>query len=96
MAADRIDAIIALLTETEAAHGAFEATELKGVYDQDWPRWYAEYAVNHGIGQRLGRDLSADRLAAFLASSYAEFERASPRPVEPWEAYTARRIVEEL
>jgi hypothetical protein len=96
MAAGRTEAIIALLAETEAAHGAFEATELKGVYDQEWPRWYASYAVEHGIGERLGRAVTADQLAEFLAKSYAEFEQADPKPSEPWTAYVARRIVEEL
>jgi hypothetical protein len=96
MTADRTEAINALLAETEAAHGSFEATELKGVYDQDWARWYAAYAVEHGIGEQLGHDVTADRLAGFLASSYTQFEQADPMPDEPWTAYAARRIVEEL
>jgi hypothetical protein len=44
MSADRISAVEALLSETEAAHGAYEAADLGGVYDQDWPAWYAAYA----------------------------------------------------
>lgn len=96
MAADRTESISALLAETEAAHGTFEATELKGVYDQDWPRWYASYAVEHGIGERLGHDINTDKLAGFLAKRYAEFDQADPKPSEPWTAYMARRIVEEL
>jgi hypothetical protein len=96
MAADRIEAIKALLTQTEAAHGVFEATELQGVYDQEWPRWYAAYAVEHGIRELLGHDVTADRLAEVLASSYGEFERADPKPTESWTAYLARSVVEEL
>ena len=49
MASDRIEAINALLVETQQAHGVYEAAELNGVYDQDWPRWYAAFAVEHGI-----------------------------------------------
>jgi hypothetical protein len=96
MAADRIQAINALLVRAEEAHGAFEATELNGVYDTEWPRWYAAYAVEHGLGALVGHEVTADRLAQFLASSYAEFERADSDPGEPWAGYIARRMVEEL
>ncbi len=96
MAADRIEAINALLVETQQAHGAYEAAELNGVYDQDWPRWYAAYAVEHGISALAEHDITADELAAFLASSYAEFQQTDPTPAEPWAAYTARRIAAEL
>ena len=96
MAADRIEALNALLVETQQAHGAYEAAELNGVYDQDWPRWYAAYAVEHGISAVAGRDITADELAAFLASRYGEFQQTDPTPAEPWAAYTARRIAEEL
>jgi hypothetical protein len=96
METDRTGAVTALLVETQQAHGAFEATDLNGVYDQDWPRWYAAYAVDHGIGALVGRAVTADELAAFLASSNAEFERADPKPEELWATYTARRIAAEL
>lgn len=96
MAADRIEAINQLLTQAEAAHGQYEAAELNGVYDQEWARWYAAYAVEHGIGERLGHDLSADRLAQLLASSFAEFKQTAPKPPEAWAAYAARRIAADL
>lgn len=92
MAADTIEAIHALLVQAQKAHADYEATELKGVYDRDWPRWYAAYAVDHGIGAMLGRPVTSEELTEFLASSYAEFEQAEPKPAEPWAAYTARRI----
>ena len=96
MATDRIEAVTALLSKTEAAHGTFETTELNGVYDQDWPSWYSAYAVDHGIGALVGHDVTTERLAQFLASSFGEFKQAEPKPSEPWAAYTARRIVAEL
>ena len=92
----RIEALTALLAEAGAAHGRFEETELEGVYDQEWPLWYAAYAVEHGIGVLVGRAVTAPELARFLASSNAEFERIEPKPNEPWAAYTARRIAAEL
>lgn len=99
MDADRseaIDAVEALLVEAQEAHGRYEASELNGVYDQDWPRWYAAYAVDHGIKGLIGHELSTDRLAQFLADSYADFSRLGPKPSYPWAAYTARRITTEL
>jgi hypothetical protein len=96
MADDQIEAINALLVETMEAHGTFEATELNGVYDQEWPRWYAAYAVEHGIGELVGHAVTVDELAEFLASRNVEFEKTEPKPNEPWAAYTARRISAEL
>ena len=96
MAADRINALTTLLEQAEEAHGVYERSELNGVYDQDWPRWYAAYAVEHGIGELVGHDVAADELAAFLASSSAEYQQAEPKPAEPWATYTAGRIAAEL
>ena len=96
MALDPTDAVSRLLEETKAAHGTFEETELKGVYDQEWPSWYARYAVDHGIDELVGRPIRAEALAEFLTTSNMEFERLDPRPTETWTAYTARRIVTEL
>lgn len=93
---DRIEALTSLLSETGQAHGRFEETELNGVYDQQWPMWYAAYAVDHGIGKLVGRAVTADELAAFMASTNAEFERIEPTPSEPWASYTARRIAADL
>lgn len=96
MAGERTEAINTLLVQAEEAHGAYERTELDGVYDEDWPRWYAEYAVDHGIGALVDHPVATDELAAFLARTYAEFEQAEPKPAEPWASYTARRIDAEL
>jgi hypothetical protein len=95
MTNERVAAIEALLAESEAAHGEFERTELGGTYDQDWPRWYARYAVEHGIGDILGRSITADQLAQTLSTTWAEFERADPRPSEGWTTYIARRLADE-
>ena len=96
MAADRTQAIEDLLHRAQEAHGAFEATELNGVYDTEWAPWYAAWAVEHGIGALLGRDIHVDELAQLLSSSQAAFEATVPRPTEPWAAFTARRLGEAL
>jgi hypothetical protein len=96
MESDRSTAVATLLREAEGAHALYEADALNGVYDQDWPRWYATYAAEHGLAEVLGQDLTIDELTAFLAASYADFSLADPKPAEPWAEYTATRIASEL
>ena len=31
------------LKRAAAAHGIYEKTELGGVYDENWPQWYAQH-----------------------------------------------------
>jgi hypothetical protein len=93
---ERVEAVRALLAETEAAHAAYETSELNGVYDQEWPQWYAAYAVDHGIANLLGRDVTSDQLADSLARAYAEFAQSDPAPPEPWASFVARRILAQL
>jgi hypothetical protein len=92
----RIEAISALLTETEQAHGVHEATVLGGVYDKEWAEWYAAYSIEHGMGALLGHPVTAERLSAFLAGTFDAFKAAEPEPTEPWTTWTARRIAAEL
>jgi len=35
-----------LLIRTAAAHGEHERDDLGGVYDEDWPRWYAAFMAD--------------------------------------------------
>jgi hypothetical protein len=96
MTTDRIAALEALLAESEAAHGVYETIELNGVYDEEWPRWYAAYAVEHGIGAIVGREPSVDDLATLLSASWSELQQTDPGPSEPWTAFIARRLAAEL
>jgi hypothetical protein len=96
VAADRVEAISKLLAETGQAHGRYEETELKGVYDQEWPTWYAAYAVEHGMSELIGHPITAEQLAAYFRTTNAEFEQMDPKPADPWAVYTARRIGAEL
>lgn len=47
--------VLRLLNETAAAHGEYEKTELNGVFDEQWPEWYATYFTDrlHAEGLRL-------------------------------------------
>src|SRR5687767_13039624 len=93
---DRTTAVEALLVQAAQAHGVFEESELQGVYDQEWPRWYATYAVEHGMGALIGGGITIDRLTEFLTTSNVEFEKTAPELREPWATYTARRVTAEL
>ncbi len=95
MEANRSEAVSALLLETEGAHGLYETAELNGVYDEAWARWYAEYAVDHGLGDLLGRSVDADEVAAVLTKAYAEFQALEPKP-GTWATYIAGRLIEGL
>ena len=94
MTDDRVGALEALLAEAESAHGVYENGELNGAYDVDWPRWYAQYAVDHGIGAVLGREITVDDLTSVFTTGWAEVQAMEPKPAEPWRTYTARRIAE--
>ena len=89
---DRASAIEEFLLRAEAAHGAYEATELNGVYDEEWPRWYATWAVENGVNELLARSVDADELAGLLASAWDELQRADPKPPDSWSTFVARRL----
>ena len=40
------DVILDLLTQAAAAHGVYEAEQLGGVYDEQWPEWYAAHMTD--------------------------------------------------
>lgn len=96
MSSDRVEAVAALLVRAEAAHGEYEATELNGVYDAAWPEWYATWAVEHGLGELIGHEVTADRVAAALADGYAAFGAMEPDHGIAWSDFLARRLVAEL
>lgn len=93
---DRIDALTALLLQAEEAHGVHETTELNGVYDENWPAWYAAYAVDHGIADHVGRPVTVAELAELLTAVWAELQGAGPEPTEPWASFAAGRIATDL
>jgi hypothetical protein len=94
MPSDRFRALEALFRKTEAAHGEYESTQLNGVYDQDWARWYADYALDNGFGALTGAPVSPDELAGFFSSSWEEAQRADPPPTDPWPTQAARHVDE--
>lgn len=94
MTDDRTDEIADLLGEAGRAHGRYETTELHGVYDKDWARWYAGYAVEQGVSALLGHAVTVEQVAKFFTESFADYKR--DQITESWDAYTARRMQAEL
>lgn len=80
-----------LLDKTLAAHSVHEERELNGVYDQEWPAWYAAYLVEHGVGDLLGLAIAPEQLAGLL-KQYDEEYRAEPRS-ESWPDYYAVQLL---
>ncbi len=64
--------IIDLLSRVGAAHHTYEQTILKGVYDQNWPTWYAEYALEHGLKALLQRKMTVEQLGRFFRESICD------------------------
>ncbi|NLP84817.1 hypothetical protein HF576_13245 [Microbacterium sp. CFH 90308] len=52
------EVILDVLKGAAAAHGVFEAEELGGVHDDEWPEWYAAHMTNAlaALGYRLVAD----------------------------------------
>jgi steroid delta-isomerase-like uncharacterized protein len=83
--------IAALLSETGAAHGVYEEGELNGDYDQNWPAWYADYLVAHGLDDLIGEPVTIEQLGRLLKQYDQDYRR--DRPGDSWPAYYATRFV---
>lgn len=77
MATTREKAIAALLRETEAAHGAYEADVLGGKFDEDWAAWYAMYLLDNGLEDHLPGvgNLDVETLTAMLTRLDTEYRQ---------------------
>lgn len=96
METDLAQDIEALLGEAERAHAGYEAAELGGTYDEAWPTWYARYAVEHGIGALIGKEVGADALAGMLVGSWDAFQAEQPGADASWAAFAAARLADAL
>jgi fructosamine-3-kinase len=84
--------IAALLNRAGEAHHEYEQTVLKGIYDQDWAMWYAEYAIAHGLELLLNQRLTKAQLSLFLSEINQKYNQEQSR--QSWAEYTAKKIVE--
>jgi len=86
------EAIARLLEQAQAAHHEYEESELQGVYDDEWPAWYAQYVIEHGLTEEVSQPITFDGLGEFLKESYARYVQ-SDRKLS-WQAFTAAEIRE--
>lgn len=80
-----------LLEAASSAHREFELSELNGVRDVDWPAWYADYLLAHGLQKVLGREIAAEELTNLLTTSDELYRRDLIQA--PWPAYYAQLIL---
>ncbi len=90
MTQETLTKIANLLSQAGSAHHHFEQTVLKGVYDQEWPAWYADYIIQHGLGELLPVPVTIEQLGRFLAENYEVYQRENPKL--GWTDYTAQQI----
>ncbi|MFN8456590.1 MAG: hypothetical protein U0401_18300 [Anaerolineae bacterium] len=90
MSLNSVTAIANLLSQAGSAHHHFEQTVLKGVYDQDWPAWYADYVIAHDLGELLPAPITAEQLGRFLATNYEIYKQEGSKL--GWADYTAHQI----
>ena len=91
-----VSEVSSLLAIAEAAHGRFEAEALGGVRDEEWPKWYAGYLLDHGLLDLFPEPSASGRLGAHLDELLAEADRLqrANAPGEKWQDYYARFLVE--
>ncbi len=65
-----------LLSQAGGAHHTYEQTVLNDVYDQEWPAWYAEYAIKHGLNELLPQAVNVEQLSHFLTESFQRYEQS--------------------
>ncbi len=90
VAKEKVTAIAALLHRAGTAHGKYETEELNGVYDQNWPIWYAQWVVEHGVNDLVEQPVSAERLSATLYAINEQHKRTDKH--QSWAEFTAERL----
>lgn len=81
-----------LLSDAQNAHHDYETTELEGVFDEQWPQWYADFLMSNGFADLLAVEADMDQLASRL-SEISQRHKAE-RIDESWADYTAHNLLE--
>ncbi len=87
------DVVLAALQQAAAAHGVHEAEELGGVYDQEWPRWYAAHMA--GTLVQAGHAVDATAVQAALegaAAAHAAHEEELGEKDPDWPQWYAAHM----
>jgi hypothetical protein len=88
---DKVTPVIQLLQRASAAHGEYETKVLGGVYDQDWPIWYAQWAVTNGLNELLGSKKDAQELSTILYDLNEKHKQTDKS--QSWAEYTAQQLI---
>lgn len=80
-----------LLSQAGGAHHIFEQTTLKGVYDKEWPTWYAQWSIEHGLNTLLGSSWNIEDLAKAL-DEINERHKKSAAGLS-WAEFTAQELM---
>jgi hypothetical protein len=86
----KTSAIALLLTQAGQAHHDYEQSVLKGVYDQDWADWYAEYVIQNGLSELLKQEITVQQVSQFFTQGYEAYK--GKKTGESWADYTAREM----
>jgi hypothetical protein len=87
------ETVLDALERAAAAHGVHEAEELGGVYDQEWPRWYAAHMAR--TLAEAGHPVGVDALQAALedaAAAHADHEKQIGAKDPDWPQWYAERM----
>lgn len=83
-----------LLSQAGSAHHDYEQTVLKGVYDQDWAVWYAEYVIEHGLNKVVPQSMRIDQLGRFLTEIHQLYSEENPDL--SWADFTAIELAKQF
>ena len=91
----RVKKLSQLLEEAHTERAVYEKDVLQGVWDEQWPTWYADYLFAHGILDMGIFDSQSREPQEGLALLLAEADRAHQRtsPQTNWPDFYARYML---
>ena len=91
----RVERLSQLLEEAHTAHSVYEKDVLHGVWDEEWPAWYAGYLATHGILDLVAWDSQGREPPEGLALLLTEADRLhqSTAPEQHWPHFYARYLL---
>jgi hypothetical protein len=90
MAPDKMHLIEELLKQTSSAHGEYETHVLNGVYDQEWAKWYARWAVEHGLNDLVKQAIDAEQWGQILRDLNEQHQQTDRQ--QSWAEFTAQQV----
>jgi hypothetical protein len=94
MTSNIVRKISPLLTQAGMAHHEYEQNILKGVYDREWARWYADYVLTNGLNKLLKTSITVEQLTQLLVQTNSQYE--AENHTQSWSDYTAEKIYSSL